>query len=109
MEDKTRLQISDFVGLEMAYDIRENGYYKNAHEVSAYLKSQREEITETLKDIDDSYNYLWDLTKANRPIARQLIIIEKLAIDLVHEAIELAEIARKGKLIVEVGDDTDGR
>ena len=29
MEDKTKLMISDLIGLEMSEDIRDNGYYKN--------------------------------------------------------------------------------
>jgi len=108
MEDKPRLQISDFVGLEMAYDIRENGYYKNAHEVYAFLKSQREDLAETLEEIDICLSYLWDLTKGGRPVSRQLVILDKLSVDLAHEAVKLAEIARKGKLIVEVENENNG-
>ena len=35
MEDKTKLMISDLIGLEMSEDIRDNGYYKNSIEVAS--------------------------------------------------------------------------
>lgn len=101
MEDKTKLMISDFVGLEMSEDIRGNGYYKNAIEVAGLIRKTREQLTETLEEIDSSYDYLWELTKADRPIKRQLAMIEKYAIDLAYESIMLAMICRKGKLINE--------
>lgn len=105
MEDKTKLMISDFVGLEMSEDIRDNGYYKNAIEVAGLIRKTREQLTETLEEIDSSYDYLWELTKADRPIKRQLVMLEKYAIDLAYESIMLAMICRKGKLINEKEDE----
>ena len=101
MEDKTKLMISDLVGLEMSEDIRDNGYYKNSIEVAGLVRKTREQLTETLKEIDSSYDYLWELTKADRPIKRQLVMLEKYAIDLAYEVMVLAMVCRKGKLINE--------
>ena len=105
MEDKTKLMISDFVGFEMSEDIRDNGYYKNAIEVAGLIRKTREQLAETLEEIDGSYDYLWELTKADRPIKRQLVMLEKYAIDLAYESIMLAMICRKGKLINEKEDE----
>lgn len=106
MEDKTKLMISDLIGLEMSEDIRDNGYYKNAIEVAGLIRKIREQLAETLEEIDGSYGYLWELTKADRPIKRQLVMLEKYyAIDLAYESIMLAMICRKGKLINEKEDE----
>lgn len=101
MEDKTKLMISDLIGLEMSEDIRDNGYYKNAIEVAGLIRKTREQLTETLEEIDSSHDYLWELTKADRPIKNQLEMLEYYAISLAYEGIILASLCRKGKLINE--------
>lgn len=100
-ESKMIPKISDLVTIEMMENIKDCGYFKNAIEVSGTIRRTREWITDVLEDIDQSYDYLWELTKADRPIKHQLEMLEYYAISLAYEGIILASLCRKGKLINE--------
>ena len=73
--------------------------FASSHEAYAVVLEELQETKEELESCEGSLNFIWEQVKRNRSTHNDYIIMEKYAVQLIQEAIQLAAMCRKARAV----------
>lgn len=73
--------------------------FASDHEAFAVVLEEFQETKEELESCEGSLHFIWEQVKRNRSTHNDYIIMEKYAVQLIQEAIQLAAMCRKARAV----------
>ena len=99
--EQMRYKISDLASLELTEAIKHYGHFTTVHEMASVLREEIEEVGESFEDLKSDYDYLWKNIRKDLDLGDEMLnCIEREALHLAYEAIQVVAMCRKGKMFI---------